>query len=107
MTAQGERLLAGLEAEIKNLSKEEHELARTRRLLQEYAIRLRLGAKPELVMTALRLSLPPDTTLALIEHVDPVLSTLAEPQPPRTNDGLNGDSSVSNSRDTDDAVGRR
>jgi len=107
VTAQGERLLAALEGEIENLSKLEHGLARTRRLLQESATHLRLGANPELVMTALRLSVPHETTLALIERVDPVLSTLAEPQPPRTNDGLNGDSSVSNSRDTDDAVGRR
>jgi hypothetical protein len=39
-------------------------------------------------MTALRLSVPHETTLALIERVDPVLSTLPAPQPPRANEGL-------------------
>jgi hypothetical protein len=107
VTALGDRLLAALEAEIKNLSKLEHELARTRLLLQEHATRLRLGANPELVMTALRLSVPHETTLALIERVDPVLSTPAEPGPQRANEGLKGDSGVPNSRGNDEAVGRR
>jgi hypothetical protein len=107
VTAQGERFLAALEAEIEKLSKLEHELARTRRLLQEYTTRLRLGANPQLIMSALRLSVPNETTLALIERVDPVLSTLAKPEPPHANQGLSGDSSVSNSRDTHDAVDRR
>src|SRR5262249_39604656 len=107
VTTHGERLLAALEAEIEKLSKLEHELSRTRRLLQEYATHLRLGTNPQLIMTALRLSVPNETTLALIERVDPVLSTLAEPELPHANEGLTSDSSVPNSRDTDDAVGRR
>jgi hypothetical protein len=94
VAGQRERLLAALEAEIKNLSKLEHELARTRFLLQEHATRLRLGANPELVMTSLRLSVPHGTTLALIERVDPVLSTRAEPRPRNENEDLRGDSGV-------------
>ena len=70
--AQGDRLLAALEAEIKNISKLEHTLARTKLVLQEQASRLRLGTNPELVMTSLRLAVPHETTLALIERVDPV-----------------------------------
>jgi len=69
VTTHGERLLAALEAEIEKLSKLEHELSRTRRLLQEYATHLRLGTNPHLIMTALRLSVPNETTLALIERV--------------------------------------
>jgi hypothetical protein len=46
VTARGERLLAALEAEITNLSKLEHELARTRRLLQESATRLPARRQP-------------------------------------------------------------
>ena len=107
MAAQGERLRAALEAEIEKLSKLEHELARTRRQLQEYTTRLRLGANPQLIMSALRLRVPNETTLALIEPVDPVLSTLAKSEPPHANEGLTGESSLPNPRDTDDAVGRR
>ena len=47
MTAQGERLRATLDAEIKNLSTLEHKLARPKLLLQEQATRLRLGASAE------------------------------------------------------------
>ena len=65
---QGERLLAAIEAEIKNISKLEHTLARTKIVLQEQASRLRLAV-------------PHETTLALIERVDPVLSTPAELPP--------------------------
>jgi len=79
VTAQGERLLAALDAEIKNLSKQEHELARTRFLLQQHATKLRLGVDAELVMTALRRVVPHETALALMERVDPVLSTPADP----------------------------
>jgi hypothetical protein len=78
VSAQGDRLLAAIEAEIKNISKLEHTLARTKLVLKEQASRLRLGTNPELVMTSLRLAVPHDTTLALIERVDPVLSTPAE-----------------------------
>jgi len=78
VTAQGERLLAALDAEIKNLSKLEHELARTRFLLQQHATKLRLGVDAELVMTALRRVVPHETALALMERVDPVLSTSAD-----------------------------
>ena len=74
MAERIERLLAALEAEIGKLSKLEHELARTKRLLQEQATRLRLGADPELVMAVIHLSAPHETTLALLERVDPVLS---------------------------------
>ncbi len=83
MSVQGERLLAAIEAEIKNISKLEHTLARTKIVLQEQASRLRLGTNPELVMTSLRLAVPHETTLALIERVDPVLSTPAEQLPPK------------------------
>ena len=72
MTAQGERLLATLDAEIKNLSTLEHKLARTKLLLQEQATRLRLGASAEIVLTSLRLSVLHDTTLAVLERIDPV-----------------------------------
>ena len=81
MSAQGDRLLSALEAEIKNISKLEHMLARTKLVLQEQASRLRLGTNPELVMTSLRLSVPHETTLALIERVDPVLSPQVEQLP--------------------------
>lgn len=102
MTTQGERLLAALEAEIKNISKVEHELARTKVLLQEHVTRLRLGANPELVMTALRLSLPHERTLALLERVDPVLSNpdasgVLAARPPH------GPSSEIKSKDTTDS----
>src|SRR5205814_3527252 len=80
MTPQGERLLAALESEIKSISKLEHELARTKVLLREQVTRLRLGMNPELVLTGLRLNLSHERTLALLERVDPVLSTPAEPQ---------------------------
>src|SRR5207245_2368310 len=70
MTAQGERLRATLDAEIKNLSTLEHKLARTKRLLQEQATRLRLGASVEMVLTSLRLSVLHDTTLAVLERID-------------------------------------
>src|SRR5262249_24363434 len=80
-SVQGQRLLAAIEAEIKNISKLEHSLARTKIVLQEQASRLRLGTNPELVMTSLRLTVPHETTLALIERVDPVLSTHAELPP--------------------------
>jgi len=72
MTAQGERLLATLDAEIKNLSTLEHKLARTKFLLQEQATRLRLGTSAEIVLTSLRLSVLHDTTLAVLERIDPV-----------------------------------
>ena len=81
MSAQGDRLLAAIEAEIKNISKLEHTLARTKLVLQEQASRLRLGTNPELVMTSLRLSVPHETTLALIERVDPVLSPRSSRSP--------------------------
>jgi hypothetical protein len=83
VSVQGERLLAAIEAEIKNISKLEHTLARTKIVLQEQASRLRLGTNAELVMTSLRLAVPHETTLALIERVDPVLSTHAEQLPPK------------------------
>jgi len=76
---------AAIEAEIKSISKLEHTLARTRIVLQEQASRLRLGTNPELVMTSLRLAVPHETTLALIERVDPVLSTHVEQQLPPKN----------------------
>ncbi|SRR6266446_1953225 len=88
MTAQRERLLAALDAEIKNLSKLEHRLARTKLLLQEQATRLRLGASAEMVLTSLRLSVPHETTLAVLERIDPVLSSPAEQR--SANEGLNG-----------------
>ena len=81
MSAQGDRLLTAIEAEIKNISKLEHTLARTKLVLQEQASRLRLGTNPELILTSLRLSVPHETTLALIERVDPVLSPQVEPLP--------------------------
>ena len=81
MTTQSARLLAALEAEIRDISKLEHTLARTKLVLQEQASRLRLGTNPELIMTALRLKVPHETTLALIERVDPVLSSPVEPPP--------------------------
>ena len=81
MATQGERLLTAIEAEIKNISKLEHTLARTKLVLQEQASRLRLGTNPELILTSLRLSVPHETTLALIERVDPVLSPQVEPLP--------------------------
>ena len=81
MTTQSARLLAALEAEIRDISKLEHTLARTKLVLQEQASRLRLGTNPELVMTSLRLKIPHETTLALIERVDPVLSTPVAPPP--------------------------
>ena len=81
MSAQGDRLLAAIEAEIKNISKLEHTLARTKLVLLEQASRLRLGTNPELILTSLRLSVPHETTLALIERVDPVLSPQVEPLP--------------------------
>ena len=83
MATQGERLLTAIEAEIKNISKMEHTLARTKLVLQEQASRLRLGTNPELVMTSLRLTVPHETTLALIERVDPVLSPPVEQQLPK------------------------
>ena len=83
MATQGERLLAAIEAEIKNISKLEHTLARTKLVLQEQASRLRLGTNSELVMTSLRLTVPHETTLALIERVDPVLSPSVEQQLPK------------------------
>ena len=79
MTAQGERLLTALDTEIENISKMEHELARTRFLLKQHATQLRLGVDAELVMTSLRRVVPHETALALIERVDPVLSTPADP----------------------------
>lgn len=81
MSLQGDRLLAAVEAEIKNISKLEHQLARTKLVLQEQASRLRLGTNPELVMTTLRLAVPHETTLALIERVDPILSPPVELPP--------------------------
>ena len=81
MSLQGERLLSAVEAEIKNISKLEHTLARTKLVLQEQASRLRLGTNPELVMTLLRLSVPHETTLVLIERVDPILSPPVELPP--------------------------
>jgi len=81
VTPQSERLLAALEAEIKSISKLEHTLARTKLVLQEAASRLRLGTNPELIMTTLRLKIPHETTLALIERVDPVLSSPVQPPP--------------------------
>ena len=81
MSLQGERLLSAVEAEIKNILKLEHTLARTKLVLQEQASRLRLGTNPELVMTLLRLSVPHETTLALIERVDPILSPPVELPP--------------------------
>jgi hypothetical protein len=69
-----ERLLSALEVEITNVSKLEHVLARTRVVLREHATRLRLGEDPEMVMTGLRLHVPPETSLSLLERVDPVLS---------------------------------
>jgi len=81
VSLQGDRLLAAVEAEIKNISKLEHQLARTKLVLQEQASRLRLGTNPELVMTALRLAVPHETTLALIERVDPILSPPVELPP--------------------------
>jgi hypothetical protein len=98
MTPQGERLLAALEAEIKSISKLEHELARTKILLKEQVTRLRLGANPELVMTSLKLSLPHERTLALLERVDPVLSTPAEPQAHGAHEGLQDDSGATGGR---------
>lgn len=98
MTPQGERLLAALEAEIKSISKLEHELARTKMLLQEQVTRLRLGANPELVLTGLRLNLPHERTLALLERVDPVLSTPAEPQTHGASEGRSDDSSATGGR---------
>jgi hypothetical protein len=74
-------LLAALESEIRNISKLEHTLARTKLVLQEQASRLRLGTNPELIMTSLRLKIPHETTLSLIERVDPVLSTPVEAPP--------------------------
>ncbi|PYN76187.1 MAG: hypothetical protein DMD96_26010 [Candidatus Rokuibacteriota bacterium] len=91
MTAQRERFLAALDAEIKSLSKLAHTLARTKLLLQEHVTRLRLGVSPEVVMTSLRLSVPHETTLALLERVDPVLAGPAAPRPQRTNEGLKSD----------------
>ena len=81
MSLPSERLLAAIEAEIKNISKLEHTLARTKFVLKEQASRLRMGTNPELVMTSLRLEVPHETTLALIERVDPVLSTPVELPP--------------------------
>jgi hypothetical protein len=81
VATQGERLLAAIEAEIQSISKLEHTLARTKLVLKEQASRLRLGTNPELVMTSLRLAVPHETTLALIERVDPVLSTPVEHLP--------------------------
>ena len=92
MTPQGERLLAALESEIKSISKLEHEMARTKVLLKEQVTRLRLGANPELVLTSLKLSLPHERTLALLERVDPVLSTPAEPQTHGASEARNDDS---------------
>ena len=79
MSVQGERLLAAIEAEIKKISKLEHMLARTKIVLQEQASRLRLGTNPELVMTSLRLTVPHETTLALIERVENRPVDLVEP----------------------------
>ena len=81
MSLRGEHLLAAIEAELKNISELEHTLARTKLVLREQASRLRLGTNPELVMTSLRLAVPHETTLALIERVDPVLSTPVEVPP--------------------------
>jgi len=69
-----ERMLNALEIELTNVSKLEHVLARTRVVLREHATRLRLGEDPEMVMTGLRRLVPPETSLALLERVDPVLS---------------------------------
>jgi len=74
MTPRSERLLTALEVELTNVSKLEHVLARTRVVLREHATRLRLGEDPEIVMTGLRFNVPPETSLALLERVDPVLS---------------------------------
>src|SRR2546422_867810 len=41
---------------------------------REHATRLRLGEDPEMVMTGLRLHVPSETSLSLLERVDPVLS---------------------------------
>jgi len=98
MTPQGERLLAALESEIKSISKLEHELARTKILLKEQVTRLRLGTNPELVMTSLKLSLPHERTLALLERVDPVLSTPAEPQTHGASEARNDDSGAAGGR---------
>jgi hypothetical protein len=73
MSTQAARLLSALEAEIAKMSKIEHELARTKALLREQVTRLRVGANPELVLAMLRQSVPHETTLALLERVDPVL----------------------------------
>jgi hypothetical protein len=98
MTPQGERLLAALESEIKSISKLEHELARTKILLREQVTRLRLGTNPELVLTGLRLNLPHERTLALLERVDPVLSTPAEPQGHGASEARNDDSGAAGGR---------
>ena len=74
MTARSERLLSALEVEITNVSKLEHVLARTRVVLREHATRLRLGEDAEIVMTGLRFNVPAETSLSLLERVDPVLS---------------------------------
>jgi len=74
MTERSERLLNALEVEISNVSKLEHVLARTRVVLREHATRLRLGENAEMVMTGLRLNVPSETSLSLLERVDPVLS---------------------------------
>lgn len=74
MTERTTRLLAAFEAEIERISKLEHRLARTKRLLHEQATQLRLGADAEVVMTVLRRMGRDETTLAVLERVDPVLS---------------------------------
>jgi hypothetical protein len=88
MSSEGGRLLAALEAEITKVSKLEHELARVRIVLREQVTRLRVGVNPELVMVTLRQSLPHETTLALIERIDPVLSADADPSSRQPNAGL-------------------
>jgi hypothetical protein len=87
MATQSERLLTALDAEIAKASKLEHELARVRLVLREQVTRLRVGANPELVMATLRQSLPHETTLALIERIDPVLSANAETPSHQPNKG--------------------
>jgi hypothetical protein len=81
MSTQAARLLSALEAEIAKLSKMEHELARTKAVLREQVTRLRVGGNPELVLATVRQSVPHETTLALLEKVDPVLGDSANGVP--------------------------
>jgi len=74
MTIRSERLLGAIEAEIANVSRLEHELARTRLVLRDHATRLRLGEDPDQILTALRFGVPHATSLSVLERVDPILS---------------------------------